>query len=162
MIPLAELFRGGFLIIILLWYSVTVWQAMDGYFRDEFKKYLEKEFQQNKHLKADMTTKTDSSEAQTVRSIHSNTVKGGTGNTATSSTKTGYDDTIKENYNKVKQNIQDISTSTTPKLETRSPFISTDTKPHTSTVQHIQSHLKEKETHCTVTTEAHSNENRCH
>jgi hypothetical protein len=161
MIPLAELFRGGFLIVILLWYSVSVWHAMDGYFRDEFKKYLEKEYKQNKHLKADMVAKIDSSEAEIERSIHGTTVKEGTGNTATSFTKTKYDDTVKENYNEVKQNVQDISTSNVPKLETRSPFMSADTKSHISTVQHIQPHLKEKETYCTLTTEVPSNENKC-
>lgn len=136
MIPSAQLLQGGFLIVFLLWYSVNVWHAMDGYFKDEFKKYLEKEYEQNKQLKRDMVGKTDSSKADTERSIHGTTVKEGIGNTETSFTTTKYDDAIKQNYNDVKQNKHDVSKSDVPKLETRSPFMSKDTKSYVSTIQH--------------------------
>jgi hypothetical protein len=161
MIPLAALFRGGFLIVILLWYSVSVWHAMDGYFRDEFKKYLEREYKQNVHLKADMVIKTDSQGAKTATSIHGTGVKEGSGNTATSIAKTEHGDRVKENNNDVKQYIQDISIYNVPKLETKSPFMSANTKPHTSTVQHLHTHLKDKETQCTLTPEIPSSESKC-
>lgn len=66
MIPAAGIFRGGFLIIILLWYSSHVWRAMDQYFRDEFKKYLEEEYKKNKHLKDDVMGIKESTEANKV------------------------------------------------------------------------------------------------
>lgn len=50
MIPIAGIFRGMFLVSILFWYSTSVWKMMDSYFRDEFKKYLVKEKEENKHL----------------------------------------------------------------------------------------------------------------
>jgi hypothetical protein len=142
MIPLAGLFRGGFLIVILLWYSVNVWRAMDGYFRDEFKKYLENEYKQNKHLKAtDSVGKTDSSEAESVRYIHGTTTKE-VGKTAPSFTKTVHVDMIEDNHIQIKQdNIKDIPTPTTPESD-KTPFMGTNIKTHISTVHHIQTESK--------------------
>jgi hypothetical protein len=96
MIPLIGLLRGGFLIVILLWYSVSVWQAMDGYFRDEFKKYLEKEYKQNKYLKKDMAGKTDSSGDEIVGPILGTVLKESLSNTAVSIIKAEHGDMLKK------------------------------------------------------------------
>jgi hypothetical protein len=127
MIPLIGIFRGGFVVVILLWYSACVWRAMDGYFRDEFKKYLENEYEQNKHLKEDMVGKTDSSKDETVGPILGTTLKEGISNTATSFTKTEHGDMITENQ--VKQNSLHVSpTPNAPQFESNSSFKSANTK----------------------------------
>ena len=71
MISIAGVLRGGFLIVILLWYSVHVWHAMDEYFRDEFKKYLAKEYKQNKHLKEDVMSIQETREPKQTDNIES-------------------------------------------------------------------------------------------
>jgi hypothetical protein len=91
---------------------------MDGYFRDEFKKYLEKEYKQNKYLKEDMTGKTDSSEDEIVGPISGTTCKERLSNTAISFMKAEHGDMLKkENPIQVKQkNLHDTPTSNCPEF----------------------------------------------
>jgi hypothetical protein len=146
MIPLAGLFRGVFLFLILLWYSVSVWHVMDGYFRDEFKKYLQKEYEQNKHLKADTISKTYASETESVGSVHGTTFQQQIGNITTSFTKSQQVCVIKENHIQTKQkNIKDTPKSSAPKLESASAFMGASTSTRLSTVHHAQSCQKENE-----------------
>src|SRR5215510_48424 len=117
MIPLAGLFRGMFLFVTLLWYSLSVWHAMDGYYREEFKKYIEKEYERNEHLKADMIATKYASEAESVGPVHCTTFQPQTGNIATSFTKPE-NDVIKENHIQIKRkNLQDTPNTSAPKLE---------------------------------------------
>ncbi|KAF7392735.1 hypothetical protein HZH66_008568 [Vespula vulgaris] len=51
---LAAFFRGAFLIGILAWYSISVWNMIDGYFRDQFTSYLHEEYRKNPHMKTYM------------------------------------------------------------------------------------------------------------
>lgn len=55
---LAVIFRGVFLISILTWYSTNVWKMIDGYFRDQFRSYLEEEYRKNPRLKSEVHTDT--------------------------------------------------------------------------------------------------------
>lgn len=96
MIPLISLLRGGFLVVILLWYSVSVWHVMDEYFRDEFKKYLEKEYKQNKYLKEDMAGKTDSSDDEILGPVPGTTLKERPSNTAVSFIKAEHGNRLKK------------------------------------------------------------------
>ncbi|XP_031834362.1 uncharacterized protein LOC116427765 [Nomia melanderi] len=51
---LGMLFRGVFLVGILTWYSTSVWKMIDGYFRDQFRSYLEEEYRKNPRMKSDV------------------------------------------------------------------------------------------------------------
>nr|XP_034187674.1 uncharacterized protein LOC117607737 [Osmia lignaria] len=51
---LGMIFRGIFLIGILTWYSTNVWKMIDGYFRDQFRSYLEEEYRKNPRMKSDL------------------------------------------------------------------------------------------------------------
>lgn len=51
---LAFLLRGVVLVIVLSWYSTSIWKMIDGYFKDRFDKYLREEFAKNPRMKADM------------------------------------------------------------------------------------------------------------
>ncbi|XP_078032638.1 uncharacterized protein LOC144467620 [Augochlora pura] len=53
---LGMLFRGVFLIGILSWYSTNVWKMIDGYFRDQFRSYLEEEYRKNPRMRAELQT----------------------------------------------------------------------------------------------------------
>jgi hypothetical protein len=125
MIPLIGIFRGGFMIVVVLWYSVSVWRAMDGYFRDEFKKYLEKEYEQNKHLKEDAVGKTDSSEDKNVAPSLSSTLS----NTAASFFRDKHGDRVGGEHNQVKlKNLHDTPTPSCPESESNSSFKSANTQ----------------------------------
>jgi hypothetical protein len=52
------LFRGFFLMGIISWYSMNVWNFIDGYFRNEYKRYLDDEVKRHPHLRPDVTTTT--------------------------------------------------------------------------------------------------------
>jgi hypothetical protein len=161
MIPLAGVFRGVFLFVTLLWYSLSVWHAMDGYYRDEFKKYIEKEYERNKHLKADMIAKNYASEAESMGPVHGTTFQPQMGNIATSFTKSENVDVIKENRIQIKQkNLQDTPDSSAPKLESALAFTGASTNSHISTVQ-SQSCQKENETYCRLTSDVLNNEQKC-
>lgn len=51
---LGFIFRGIFLIGIVAWYSTNVWKMIDGYFKDQFRSYLEEEYRRNPRMKSDM------------------------------------------------------------------------------------------------------------
>jgi hypothetical protein len=162
MIPLAGLFRGIFLIVILLWYSLSVWHAMDGYFREEFKKYLEKEYERNEHLKADTVAKIYGSEAESVRSVHTTTFQQQIGNIATSFTKFDHADVIKEKHIQIKrEHIQDTPKCSAPKLESALKFMGANTSSHVSAVHDAECCQKRNEKCCTLTSDVLNNENKC-
>ncbi|KAF3429725.1 hypothetical protein E2986_03717 [Frieseomelitta varia] len=46
--------RGVFLVGILTWYSTSVWKIIDGYFRDQFRSYLEEEYRKNPRMRTDV------------------------------------------------------------------------------------------------------------
>ncbi|OAD55300.1 hypothetical protein WN48_05175 [Eufriesea mexicana] len=46
--------RGIFLIGVLTWYSTSVWKMIDGYFRDQFRSYLEEEYRKNPRMRSDV------------------------------------------------------------------------------------------------------------
>lgn len=162
MIPFAGLFRGVFLFVILLWYSASVWRAMDEYFRDEFKKYLEKAYERNKHLKADMNAKKYASEVESMGPVHGTTFQPQNGDIATSFTKSKNVDVIKENHIQNKQkNLQDTPKSSAPTLESALAFKGASTSSHISTVHQSQSCQKAKEKSCTLTSEVLNNKHKC-
>ncbi|XP_012276693.1 uncharacterized protein LOC105697696 [Orussus abietinus] len=51
---LALIFRGVFILGVLSWYSTTVWKIIDGYFKDQFQKYLQDEYQKNPKMREDV------------------------------------------------------------------------------------------------------------
>ncbi|XP_017887816.1 uncharacterized protein LOC108629571 [Ceratina calcarata] len=51
---LGIIIRGIFICSILYWYSTTIWKMIDGYFRDQFKSYLEEEYKKNPKMKSDV------------------------------------------------------------------------------------------------------------
>jgi hypothetical protein len=133
MIPLIHLFRGGFLTVILLWYSVSVWHTMDEYFREEFKKYLEREYEQNKYLKEDVVGKTDSSKDENVGPILSSTLREGLSTTAASFIKDKHGDRVRENQQHIQvklKNLHDTPTSSCPEYGSNSTFKSANSKKH--------------------------------
>jgi hypothetical protein len=129
MIPLIGLFRVGFLLVIVLWYSLSMWHAMDGYFRDEFKKYLEKQYKQNKHLKEDVVGKTDSSD-EIVGPILHTTIKEGLSNTVASFIKDKQGDTVgrKKQIQVELKYLYDTPTSSCPEFQSNSSFKNVTTK----------------------------------
>jgi len=135
---------------------------MDGYFRDEFKKYLEKEFERNKHLKADMNAKKFVSEAESMGPVHSTTFQTQVGDFATSFAKSENVDVIKENHIQNKQkNLQDTPKSRAPTLESTLAFKGASTSSYVSTVHQSQSCQKAKEECYTLTSEVLNNKHKC-
>lgn len=63
---LGMLFRGVFLIGILTWYSTNVWKLIDGYFRDQFRNYLEEEYRKNPRMRPDLQAATAAGKADPV------------------------------------------------------------------------------------------------
>ncbi|KAG7213092.1 hypothetical protein KM043_002419 [Ampulex compressa] len=51
---LIALIRGAFLLGILTWYSTSVWKMIDGYFKDQFRSYLEEEYRKNPRMRSDV------------------------------------------------------------------------------------------------------------
>jgi hypothetical protein len=51
---LALIFRGFFLLGILSWYSTSLWRMIDSYFKDQFQRYLEEEYQRNPKMREDL------------------------------------------------------------------------------------------------------------
>ncbi|XP_029175648.1 uncharacterized protein LOC114944076 [Nylanderia fulva] len=50
---LAFAIRGIVLLGVLSWYSTTVWRMIDGYFKDQFRSYLQDEYRQHQRLRVD-------------------------------------------------------------------------------------------------------------
>lgn len=46
--------RGVFLVGIVGWYSTSLWKMIDDYWKDQFKRYLDQEFQKNPHMRDDV------------------------------------------------------------------------------------------------------------
>jgi len=135
---------------------------MDGYFRDEFKKYLEKEYEQNKYLKADMNAKKYASEAEGMGSVHGTTFQPQIVNNADSFTKSENFDVIKENHIQNKQkNLQDTPKSSAPTLESQLAFKGASTSSHISTFRQSQSCQKAKEKCCTLPSLVLNNKHKC-
>jgi AAA15 family ATPase/GTPase len=135
---------------------------MEGYFRDEFKKYLEKEYERNKHLKADMNAKKYASEAESMGPLHGTTFQPQIGYITTSFTKSENEDVIKENHIENKhKNLQDTLKSSAPVLESALAFKGASTSPHISTVHPSKYRQKAKEKCCTLTSEVLNNKHKC-
>lgn len=54
----ALLFRGFFLLGIISCYSMSVWKLIDGYFRTEYKRYLDDEIKRHPPLRSEETSAT--------------------------------------------------------------------------------------------------------
>lgn len=50
----AFVFRGFFLVGVLSWYSTSVWNMIDVYFKNRFDSYLRAEYDKNPHMLADL------------------------------------------------------------------------------------------------------------
>lgn len=48
---------GAVVVIVVIWYSLHVWRSTDKYFRDEYTKYLQKQYKNNKYLKEEEISK---------------------------------------------------------------------------------------------------------
>lgn len=66
---LGMLFRGVFLIGVLGWYSTNVWKLIDGYFRDQFRNYLEEEYRKNPRMKADLQAAATAGKADPIAAV---------------------------------------------------------------------------------------------
>ncbi|XP_008216686.1 probable serine/threonine-protein kinase kinX [Nasonia vitripennis] len=53
---LALLLRGFFLLTVVGWYSTSLWKMIDGYFKGQFQRYLEEEYQRNPKMRQDVRT----------------------------------------------------------------------------------------------------------
>lgn len=51
---LAFAVRGVVLLGVLSWYSATVWKLIDGYFKDQFRDYLQNEYHKHPRMKVDV------------------------------------------------------------------------------------------------------------
>lgn len=51
---LAFAVRGVVLLSVLSWYSAVVWRMIDGYFKDQFRVYLQEEYRKYPRLRADV------------------------------------------------------------------------------------------------------------
>ncbi|RLU22602.1 hypothetical protein DMN91_004880 [Ooceraea biroi] len=51
---LAFAVRGVILLGVLSWYSATVWRMIDGYFKDQFRAYLQDEYRRHPRMQADV------------------------------------------------------------------------------------------------------------
>lgn len=84
---LGIVFRGIFILSILYWYSTAVWKMIDGYFRDQFKSYLEDEYKKNPKMKTDVRVEGNRAEGESIivesppRESGVNSSNGGTGMT---------------------------------------------------------------------------------
>jgi hypothetical protein len=135
---------------------------MDGYFRDEFQKYLEKKYERNKHLKADMNAKNYASEAESMGPVHGTTFQPQIGDIAASFTKSENADLIKENHIQYKwKNLQDTPKSCAPRLGSALALKGACTSSHISTIHQSQSCQKENERCCILTSEVLSNKHKC-
>ncbi|XP_053597802.1 uncharacterized protein LOC103575104 [Microplitis demolitor] len=54
---LAVAIRGVVLLIVIGWYSNSVWKMIDGYFKDKFEKYLRDEYKRFPQMKKDVQEK---------------------------------------------------------------------------------------------------------
>lgn len=50
---LALLLRGFFLLTVVGWYSTSLWKMIDGYFKGQFQRYLDEEYQRNPKMRED-------------------------------------------------------------------------------------------------------------
>lgn len=48
---LALLIRSFLFLFVMFWYSLGIWTVVDNYFKDQFRTYLEKQFESNKYMK---------------------------------------------------------------------------------------------------------------
>lgn len=48
---LSGVLQSFFILVIVLLYTATVWRSLDSYFKDEFKKHLEKDYKSIQKLK---------------------------------------------------------------------------------------------------------------
>ena len=48
---LALIFRGVFLAGVIGWYSTSMWGLIDSYFKNQFQRYLDEEFQKNPKMR---------------------------------------------------------------------------------------------------------------
>ncbi|CAB0038249.1 unnamed protein product [Trichogramma brassicae] len=48
---LGVLFRGVFFLGVIGWYSSSLWRMIDGYFKDQFQRYLEEEYRRNPKMR---------------------------------------------------------------------------------------------------------------
>lgn len=51
---LALLFRGVCILGVVGWYSASLWTMIDGYFKDQFQRYLDEEYRLNPKMQADV------------------------------------------------------------------------------------------------------------
>lgn len=51
---LAFAVRGVVLLGVLSWYSATVWRMIDGYFKDQFRDYLQNEYRKHPQMKVEV------------------------------------------------------------------------------------------------------------
>ncbi|XP_032681603.1 uncharacterized protein LOC116848999 [Odontomachus brunneus] len=51
---LAFVVRGVVLLGVLSWYSATVWRMIDGYFKDQFRTYLQEEYRKHPRMRSDV------------------------------------------------------------------------------------------------------------
>lgn len=51
---LAFAVRGVVLLGVLSWYSATVWKMIDGYFKDQFRDYLQNEYRKHPQMKVEV------------------------------------------------------------------------------------------------------------
>lgn len=51
---LAFAVRGVVLLSVLSWYSAVVWRMIDGYFKDQFRDYLQEEYRKHPQMRADV------------------------------------------------------------------------------------------------------------
>lgn len=56
---LASAVRGMILLGVLSWYSAIVWRMMDGYFKDQFRAYLQDEYRRHPRMQADVESARD-------------------------------------------------------------------------------------------------------
>lgn len=54
---LAFAVRGVVLLGVLSWYSATVWRMIDGYFKDQFRDYLQNEYRKHSQMKVDVESR---------------------------------------------------------------------------------------------------------
>ncbi|KAJ8674659.1 hypothetical protein QAD02_010445 [Eretmocerus hayati] len=57
MLPM--LFRGVFLLAVVGWYSNSMWKMIDGYFKEQFQRFLNDEFDKNPRMRDDVLAFSD-------------------------------------------------------------------------------------------------------
>ncbi|XP_058789208.1 uncharacterized protein LOC131663119 [Phymastichus coffea] len=60
---LALLLRGVFLLGVIGWYSASLWKVVDNYFKGQFQRYLEEEYQRNPRMRDDVRAYTTADKA---------------------------------------------------------------------------------------------------